>query len=440
MTAALRLLRIEVLRSAALWSMLPLAALVAWGTTATMHPDGAPTLWSRSCIQLGMLCVVAAFIMSGVGAWAAGRDRRRQMVDLLVTMPSPLALRDLTLWAGTAVWGLIGCLLTGAYVFAVAQREATWGGPAPSPLVIGLCSVLASTAVGYLGGVLVPGRFAASLAAVGFAAAVLLVGTRSSAIAYLSPLAMDPRGSEPYDVFYRAPTLPLAPVCLWLAGVTASALALAVLWRRRTLPVLGVLACALCVATSGAIATMQDFEHPPWERIYPGQPLVAYQPACIERAIPICVHPAYAATLKTDGERIAQVVEPLAGIPGGPVRAEQLPSPERHGLRADGTLAIVPGAFVVPRAAYVLVHAGVSQSLTPAQLAIALWLMDRTGASASETQWMLVVAQAGTTVVDEPIDAALARFAALAPDAQRAWLCAHFQELRAGQIELDDLP
>jgi hypothetical protein len=430
MIATLRLFRIEARRSIALWFVLPLAALVAWGTVTTMHPDGAPTFWARGSVQFGLLCVVAAFIMCGVGAWVAGRGRRRQTEELLRTMPRPASLLDIPILTGTLIWGLVACLLAGALVYVIVDREATWGGPEAAPIVVGLLAIVAGTAVGYLGGASIPSRFAAPLVAVLFASVVLLAGTRSTDIAYLSPFALDPRGFSPYDIFYQPPTIPLAQTALWLAGLTACACAATALWRRRSALVFGALIAALAIATTGAVLTMQAFAHPPWERIYAGQPLAEYELVCVERSIPVCLHPAYEARLQEYADRIGALVEPLAGVPGGPVRAEQLPS--RNAPRAEGTLEIIPSDLVVLQVTYDLVRTP-GAGFNPAQRVIAIWLITRTGASLTDAQAFF-----GAGHPDET--AAVARFSALGPDAQRAWLMANFQDLRVGRITIDDLP
>jgi hypothetical protein len=428
----MRLVWIELRRSTTLWYVPALAVLAIWGTLTTMRPDEAPTLWARSSIQLSLMFVVVAFIMSGIGAWAAGRERRRQTRELLATTPRPAVLRDLALFASTALWGLVACLASGAYVFMVTSREATWGGPDFAPILVGLLMVVASTAIGYLGGTLIPGRFAAPLVAVAWSSAALLVGTRSSAVAYLSPMSIDPRGYSPSDLFYQAPSIPAAEMSIWLAGLAGCGLATVALRRRRTLLAGCLLAVALGVATSGAVLAMQAFVHPPWERLYEGQPLAAYDPSCVERSIPVCVHPAYEASLEDSADRVGRLVEPLLGVPGGPVRAEQLP--ERAGLRSDGTLEIMPGPSAVGRAAYDLVREqGVE--FNPAQLAIAYWLLERVGEQNFLAQGLLGVGQP-----DAAVTAAVARFAALTPEAQRAWLEANYAALRAGELSLADLP
>jgi len=432
MMATMRLLSIETRRSVALWFVLPLAALVVWGTLSTMRPDGSPTIWSRSNVQLGLMCVVAAFIMCGVGAWMAGRGRRRRVDELLATMPRPASLLDLPILAGTVVWGLLGCLLPAALVFALVDREATWGGPEAGPIVIGLLTVVAGTAVGYLGGTIIPSRFAAPLMAVIFTTMALLVGTRSASLAYLSPLAMDPRGSNSYDVFYQAPTLPLAQTAFWLAGVTACASTATSLWRRRTMWTWGAFVGSSVVAITAAVLLTQAFVHPPWERNYAGQPMAEYELACVERAITICVHPAFEARLDEYADRINALVAPLIDVPGGPTRAEQLPS--SNWPLPDGVFEILPSPIVAAHAAHELVRED-RTAITPAQQVIATWLLMQAGEDASEAR---IFASPGQRI--EEVTAAVNRFASLGPEAQRAWLMANFKDLRAGRITMADLP
>lgn len=98
-------------------------------------------------------------------------------------------------------------------------------------------------------------------------------------------------------------------------------------------------------------------------------------------------------------------------------------------------------------------------SVSTPQLVIMEWLSDRAGISHSYAWpygWPTEVASASEAFADgamgygpdqaqldafEPVfDAAVARFAALGPEAQRAWLAANWDALRAGDLTLDDLP
>jgi hypothetical protein len=196
---------------------------------------------------------------------------------------------------------------------------------------------------------------------------------------------------------------------LWLAGLTGCALAAVALWRRRSLLTACVLAVALVVATSGAVMVTRAFVHPPWERIYPGQPLADYELACVERSITVCVHPAYETTLNETADRIGRLVEPVAGVPGGPVRAEQLPS-KAASIGSSGTIEVLPGPFVVMHAVADLVHEP-GTDLNQAQIAIAVWLLDKAGESKLGIQWFLGAGQPDAEVV-----AAVERFSRLSPE------------------------
>ncbi len=92
--------------------------------------------------------------------------------------------------------------------------------------------------------------------------------------------------------------------------------------------------------------------------------------------------------------------------------------------------------------------------LGDAQVAMAIWLLNRAGfdgrledvlAAADRSSGSFggdpTGANAAASARDQAaIDAAVARFAALDPVAQRAWLEANWADLRAGSLTLDDLP
>jgi hypothetical protein len=160
--------------------------------------------------------------------------------------------------------------------------------------------------------------------------------------------------------------------------------------------------------------------------------MAEYELACVERTIPVCLHPAYRARLEEYADRIGVLVEPLVGVPGGPVRAEQLPL--RKSPRDEGTLEIIPIGFVAAHAAYELVRTP-DADLNSAQRAIAFWLLEQAGESTREAQLLF-----GGGPPDANVAAAVARFSALDPDARHAWLMANFQDLRGGRIDIDDLP
>jgi hypothetical protein len=185
------------------------------------------------------------------------------------------------------------------------------------------------------------------------------------------------------------------------------------------------------------------------DELWSQQALIPYTPRCVERAIEVCVHPAYESLLDDTADAIAKITAPLLGVPGAPVRAAQLPSGAQS-IQPDGTLGIMVGErrdIVLATAASGLVIDPASmptERASAAQVAIGRWLMLRAGVSEQWRHLWLMPASARDLMLTDPlfaeIDAAVLRFAALDAAAQRAWLERHFADLRAGRVTLDDLP
>jgi hypothetical protein len=202
---------------------------------------------------------------------------------------------------------------------------------------------------------------------------------------------------------------------------------------------------------------------------------ISYELVCTQRSIEICVHPAYASVLDDTADMVDAVVQPLVGLPGFPVRAEQV-RPDREGEVVVGPhelgavppdlLGIVPAdpdTNDVVEASFVAVAAVAGQTdwflspLTPAQSAIGVWLMDRLGMDWSTAEGFLMPAFGDAVPIKDAVNSgflapedadglladvhlAAERFGALSPEEQRAWLETNFAALRAGELELEDLP
>ena len=147
---------------------------------------------------------------------------------------------------------------------------------------------------------------------------------------------------------------------------------------------------------------------------------------------------------------VRRLTEPLAGIPGGPVRAEQRSIRDR-GLQTDGTLAFnlydtrllgsgreaesVVDSLVVDRGAMVARH-GDNWEYTDIQRVVIAWLLTESGAP--------VPAPEDGAPEPDPEDAELAaatgRFSALDNEVRRSWLAEHYTAIRVGELSLRDLP
>ena len=53
---------------------------------------------------------------------------------------------------------------------------------------------------------------------------------------------------------------------------------------------------------------------------------VPYTPVCAKSGFPVCIHPAFAAYLPAATAALQPAAAEIAGLPGAPVRAEQVPS------------------------------------------------------------------------------------------------------------------
>jgi hypothetical protein len=272
---------------------------------------------------------------------------------------------------------------------------------------------------------------------------------------------------------------------VWLLGLGGLALAVVVLRHRRRSPVAwGTLAAA---ALAVVVGWTQLVPAPVFVLASPSR-AIAYEPVCAQRSLPICLHPAYETVLAETADLVDAVVRPLVGLPGFPTHAEQV-RPDREGVAigafefgavvaAPDVLAILPAdpeEEDVVEAAYVAIAAVTEQAdwflgdLTPAQSALAHWLIDQTGwdwgdRRLAEGILMPSISDARTdeeaaapqplkdavtsgTLAPEDADGLLAeirlaadRFGALSPEAQRAWLEANFAALRAGTLTLEEMP
>ncbi len=472
------LLRIEARRNIGLWLWPLLVGLALF----LAYADGLAwrvTFWVQASVLVrdGLLIVGPA--LGGAAAWMGGRERRRKIGDLLATTPRPAWARWSVTWAATAFWGALAYVLAGAYVLALAVRHTEWGGPVAWPMLVGLVAVPAYGAVGYALGSLLPSRFTAPLVAIALLVLPVVVGwgsrsgtfgpaTRLSALDalhYLSPVA-----TLDSSVWYGVRPNVGWPQALFLLGLTCLALGGLALRGERgraawsaflTGGALVAVAVAILLDASPPSATLlgvSRFSNVPSPLLARYDRLIPYTPVCAGAPVPVCVHPAYRSYLASEAPVINRLIAPLVGIPGAPVRAEQLP----HGqIGVIGrVLTFLPDngnnatdQYFFGNIAQALVGYDVVGPLPPcpgdptlracidAQNAIGIWLVHQAGLRLD------IVNAGGTTLqpyfggVDwDATSAAASRFAALGWERQRAWLRAHYITLRHGGVPLKDLP
>ena len=445
-----RLLLIELRRGAGLWLLL---ALPLFFLAHSDLPQIAP-LWFQTSIITRDAAVFIGPILAGVAAWLGAREERRGLGDLLHTTPRPAFARRLTSYAGTALWGVAIYCLIGLVVMAFSWSRASWGGPFFGPMLVGLVAVPVYAALGFAIGRRLPSRFTPPLMTIALLFLSLFVGGLREWYAFLSPV-VSINGSVWWGIY---PDLTM-PQGLFLIGVGGLALASVAFARRSSRRYrLATALCAVLVVVSVGITwyAAPGGRFPFFDAHYRPQTIIPYTPVCADAPLPVCVHPAYRASIGDTITTLNRRAAPILGLPGVPTLAEQ----GYPGARADPTgetlwfslfgrqeylpLSVVPRLVRDPYPSQSTEAAkrcpgADPQSCDFAQEAIGRWLL-RQGGIADDQFGRIFVSATMNSTASPAIDTAVDRFAALDPQAQHAWLVAHFADLRAGRLTLEDLP
>lgn len=467
-TALPRLARIETRRSLGFWAV-PILIVATWFANRQSFDDGV-TLWVRTSAAIGFNLLVIGPLIGGLAAWEAGRERRRNLGDLLQTTPRPAISRDLGRWAAVTTWGMVAYLLFGAYQFIEALREATWGGPDFSPMVVGLVGIGAYTAVGYALAVVAPSRFLVPMVPLVLLGwfhllPIGITDRNRTASRFLSPYSF--LNPEEHGIAQGIWPDISAPLVLWLGGIAATAMAIVGLRRARTRAAAFALIASLLLASGGAIWILQT-DYSAGAR---AAATIRTDPTCVEASVPVCTHPARSAVLDETATVVEVLVAPIAGIDGAPTRINSMSwNHEDAPFQSDTTLTI---PFYAPSAGTELLAQDLAQLLFTsdqysrscfsvfdnAQYAVAEallrpggWSLKRQGGPAEimtcETEAIWEDAAGVGPPNQRPemiamigeIEAATDRFAALSGEEQRAWFMTHYAGLRAGNLTLEDLP
>ncbi len=453
---AARLLRIELRRTPA-W--LPLPALTVLLGLASPYGRAlrAPVaLWSARSLALpGALQVIGPFV-AGIAAWAASREARRQLTDLLTTSPrSPLA-RRLATWAAATAVGLAFYGLAAGFIFAATAWQDAWGAPLWGPVAVGALGVVAFSGVGFAIGVLLPSRFTPPLVAIGFLFGLQLTlaawYATGSRYALASPVvdSVGP-GAVP---FFGDGTGVVVVQLLLLAGVVVAALGVPGLTdpsttRGTRLLATALVAAGLCLGGT-AIGLARTARHEPGRgtvipRLAGTATVVPYTPVCDRTGpLPVCAHPAYRQVLATVSTDLTALTGQFAGLPGAPTAIDvgtpggvptdpgvlRIDAPNSQGPMSPGLIRYVTRETAA--GALLGIEPDQPATATPARRAVADGLL----LAAGET----LTTHGPLTADQQRARAAAQRFAALPATARRAWLAAHLTALRAGTLTLEQLP
>lgn len=467
-TRRARLLRLELRHSTMIWLLPLLGALFYFDAFRTAA--GYPPFWFvRSSVILNHLVPEFSCFAAGVAAWTGSRDARRRTVELATNAARPRSAIALASFAATTIWTLAAFLGCVAVLYGVTATQTNWGGPPWWPVATGAAVLCTFCALGFAGGVLLPGRFIAPLAAL-VPFLVLLVPFRMArneshpTFALLSPMNSVPQGDAGV-FFHYFPDLYVVQM-MFFAGIALAilgglGLATASGSRRvwgaaAAVTVVGLAAASTGVGLAGTARVEGNGVVIPAVHDAASDRPIAYTPVCKQAAIPVCVHPAFRAYLPDLVASLNPLIRKLAGLPGAPVRVEQSPS------------STVTERRVALRAIEIGTLIGASATLTsdPPVLHLALPQMpSQPGPPSSRTLLDVQAAfvgaffgPAGGTLGDpaqaaieavflhdvgslpSPASRAAHRFAALAPNVQRAWLATHLRALRTGNVALNQIP
>lgn len=456
MTSTLRLFGIEARRNAALW-FVPIIVAVAWWM---LDSQGWTTfLWdSTNRLLRNVVVPFAGPAMAGIAAWMAGRDQRRGIGDLLSTTPYSATARRLNLWAATAFWGILAYALFALYMMGQTTFQATWGGPEFWPVAIVVLAILAMSAWGFFVGGLIPSRFTAPIAGIAVLGLQQFPAQYSQALpgggsmsSWANNLAAHNGHSEWHGLLYL--------------GLTGAGLAAITLIERRNIVPIAMFACTLLLAVGSVVMIWGQYPRlnqqvivtddgtatfvtpDPVPRNNFGQVMTfpdrePPEPVCEGSPVTICTHPAYQPVLNEAIANAAKLVEPLLGLPNVPMRIEDgrgVAFTSGDSARIDLSLY----ADMLVANDDTLQHGNLKN---PPQIAIRDWLMQRAGLP----QWI----DCDGNLPDPESHpsshnlgwstretcGATAHFDQLSDADQRAWLEAHYTDLRAGNLTLDDLP
>jgi hypothetical protein len=509
-----RALRLELKRSAVPYLLPLLAAVFYFNTVRTA--DGFPPIWTLRASVIGnhMLFEFGAFA-GGLAAWAGSREGRRKTADLVATTSRVAWARLSAALAATLCWLLLTFLAGVALLYIMTALQATWGGPPLWPVLVGAAGVTVVTVIGFTCGVFFAGRFTAPLVAVG---TLLLYQAGFHAALGLSPTSgtyalLSPAGAPPQidaGLYYRiAPDQSIVQVMM-MGGIAialfgtlglvpdlrrlASARSLASLrdtlahgesWLLRAIAVV-LIACGAAAATTAVSlagtarpdAAVGGWKIPALHSAASDRPLPAAL-ACTSAdvggsAFQVCVHQAFSFYLKDITAALGPVGAEIAGLPGTPVRASEVPSASGGQARMSGISGNPPvfdftadhvgpefgefygipdpvfwrGSFQLGLLDAFLASApSAGQHVSPtapqlgaAQQAVENALLAAVGTTPSAVGGQQIVNGQATTGTSAAISAATRRFLALSASARHAWLATHMTALREGAITLAQIP
>lgn len=477
-----RLFLIEFRRSPAIIAALAIAAVTAW--LMWDHLPAGVVRWLEVSSSASDALIPASALAAGIAAFVTGRDERLHLEDQLIQTSLSSVRRDVVAMLATMVWCLAGYLTVVVGFFVYAAMHATWAGPTWSFVTLSAAAIVLGVSIGWLVGIVFRNRLSPLVAVVitvGLHAAYSLTGDLRRTDYVVENGMTNFRISEssirfllPFELldFYVLRSVMLTGF-VWVLGLSGILAAIAWWIRHRTIASLIVL--SVSAMTSGISAAELLGNNPYMSAHRTG--VMYVDPVCEQRLdgrISICLHPQDESLLDDTADAVETLLAPIVGITGVPAIYENQPAeavlsdPNRLQIHVYDQTGI-PN-YIYSTLLRELLHdfsAPLGHETGSAQWVIGAWLIEEAGLSQSDSNGTLLLRPAPPTarvdaarangVTDymalqqyadvqvgpeyvNSLHAAVDRFAALSPEQQRAWLEANWDDLRAGNLTLEDLP
>jgi hypothetical protein len=452
------LLWIELRRCQAGFAAIALIAIELIALTARERNFEDVVLWHDIVQVVVDAHMFAGPLGAGFAVWAVGRSRRRGTDSQEESLPGPSGTSALITTIAVALWLVAAHFALFLYLAIPGWRSATWGGPDYPSLFASALAIVACVAIGSL-----ISRFGRSV----ILAPVTMVALFALMI-YVSDMDADPKSARllPVEFFdnpgfsveYRMPTGDVLWFSAWLAAAACVIGGIGLLLRSRSIPRLVTVAIATVVAATSASQVIAVDDGPG------AYETIEADPVCeMTSGIDVCVHPAFSVLLDDVVASVNRILPQFAGLDGLPTRIVQQEQQLTVGLEDQ------PGIGVIHLGGLNSVDRSVAD-LFAHVTSDAVLLGDPFGLNASQC----VVGTVLTAELGEPecivhgvvlesmpdrtepgpfrVDSAkmeswtdrmrekVDSFAALLPDEQHAWLTANWDDLRAGNLTLEDLP
>lgn len=300
-----RVLRIELRHGP--WMVPVLLAVVLAIQFNVLLTYGPPSTWSVSVLAgMGAVIMIAEALALAVAVWWGGRERRRGTDELIASTPRLRLQRALAAWLPTAAWPALAWVAA-TLAFGVLSTRAASGPALFGIQAAAIPAVTAATALGFVLGWYVPGRFVAPAAGVAAYLGAFYLGNAAHGLLSPVPYLYDgpPQFATWSDIrLWERPVWWFAlAATVWFLAL-AAALLTATMARRRWLAVAPVVLAALAAVPVLA---------PTW-RVDTASPLMA----CNDGKVRMCVPDVTGARPAAVAESTRPVRARLAGVPGIP--------------------------------------------------------------------------------------------------------------------------